>query len=173
MVKPESQKRWIEQELEQSLRRVAAPEELWDRLQGPKPGPARVRTRFMAWAAVPLVMPLVMLIAVFAPHTRNEPGLQFRSSDPAEIRAWVRANTSLDVPMHAGNLAGANAISPDGAEIAYRVGDRNMSLLVSAGPVLPDKSPRHISWTAGGKTYLLACAEPRDLKACALCHVGG
>jgi hypothetical protein len=174
MVKSDTQKQWIEQELERSLRRVAAPEELWDRVQHPGQEPAPVRTRFMAWAT----LPVVMLVALWAPHARNTGPLQFHSSDPAEIRAWVKTNTSLDVPLHAGNLAGANAVSAQMAEIAYRVDGRKVSLLVSndmlaAGPVFRERNARRVSWTAGGKTYLLACAEPQDLKACALCHVGG
>jgi hypothetical protein len=169
MVKSETQKQWMEQELERSLRRVAAPEELWDRLQHPGQQPARVRTRFMAWATVPVVM----LVALWTPHARNTAPLQLHSSDPVEVQAWVRANTSLDVPLHAGNLAGANAVSAQTAEIEYRVDGRKMSLLVSSEPVFSERKVAHISWTAEGKTYLLACAEPQDLKACALCHVGG
>ena len=100
----ENQNGWIERELEQSLRRVAAPEELWDRLQSPQPVRSRVQTRFMALATAPVVM----LVALLGSHSANVPPVQFRSSDAREVQAWVKARTGLDVPMHAGNLAGAS-----------------------------------------------------------------
>ena len=168
MVKPGIQKQWMVEELEQSLRRVCAPEELWDRIQSPQHTRARVRTRFMAWAAVPMLM----FVAVWGTHSRNNPSIQFHSSDPAEIRAWVNANAGLDVPLHAGNLAGAKVLSAQTAEIAYRVGGRDVSLLVSKTADV-QRNGRSVSWTTGGQTYLLACAEPQDFKACVMCHVGG
>jgi len=169
MVKPETHRQWMEEELERSLRRVSAPEELWDRIQNPQPARGHVRTRFMAWAAVPALM----FVAVWGTHSRNNPAIQFHSSDPAEIRAWVRANAGLDVPLHAGNLAGAKVVSPHTAEIAYRVAGRDVSLLVSNARTSVQRNGRSVSWMTGGQTYLLARAEPQDFKACVMCHVGG
>jgi hypothetical protein len=169
MVKPETHKQWIEQELERSLRRVSAPEELWDRIQSPKHARTRVRTRFMAWATVPVLT----FVALLGSHSRNNPAIQFHSNDPAEIRAWVKANAGLDVPLHAGNLAGADVVSAHTAQIAYIVAGRNLSLLVSDNPVSVRRNGKSVSWTTGGQTYLLACAEPQDFKACVMCHVGG
>ncbi len=169
MVKRETDKRWIEQELERSLRQVSAPEELWERIQSPLPERARIRTRFMAWATVPVVM----FVALLGSHPRSKPANQFDSHDPAEIRAWVQANTGLDVPLHDGNLAGANVISAHTARIAYRISGRNVSLLVSDAAPSVRRDTKSISWTAGGQTYLLACDEPQDLKTCVMCHVGG
>jgi hypothetical protein len=164
----ENQDRWIEQELERALRRVAAPEQLWDRIQSPEPVRSRVHTRFMALATVPMVM----LVALIGSHTRNVPAVQFRSSDPAAIQAWVKSGTGLEVPMHAGKLAGASIVSARTAEIAYR-GEGNMTLLVSARAAQSPRNSNVFSWTANGLTYQLACAEQQDLKTCALCHIGG
>jgi len=164
----ENQDRWIERELEQSLRRVAAPEELWDRLQSPQPVRSRVQTRFMALATAPVVM----LVALLGSHSANAPSVQFRSSDAREIQAWVKARTGLDVPMHAGNLAGASVLPGSAAEIAYR-GAGNMTLLVSLEAASTARNANVLSWSTRGLTFQLACAEQQDLKACALCHVGG
>jgi len=169
MNKPETSKQWIEQELEQSLRRVAAPQDLWDRIHSSQQPRIRVRTRFMAWATVPVVM----LVALWGSHPRSNAAIQFRSSDPGEIRAWVRANADLDVPLHDGNLAGASIVSPRTVEIAYRTGGHEMSLFVSDAAAPVRAAVGTISWSAGGQAYLLACAEPQYLKSCALCHVGG
>ena len=169
MVKSGTHKQWMEEELERSLRRVSAPEELWDRIQSPQHVRARVRTRFMAWATVPVLM----FAALWGSHSRNNPSVQFHSSDPAEIRAWVKANAGLDVPLHAGNLAGAKVVSARTAEIAYKVAGRDVSLLVSDARTSVRRNGRSVSWMSGGQTYLLACAEPQDFKACVMCHVGG
>lgn len=163
----ENQDRWIERELEQSLRRVAAPEELWNRLQSPQPVRSRVQTRFMALATVPVVM----LVALLGSHSANVPSVQFHSNDAQEIQAWVKIRTGLDVPMHAGKLAGASVLSGGAAEIAYR-GEGRMTLMVSAGSATA-RNANVFSWTAGGLTYQLASAEQQDLKACALCHIRG
>lgn len=169
METPESRKQWMEEELEQSLRRVTAPQDLWDRIHSSQQPRLRVRTRFMAWATVPVVM----LVALWGSHPRSNGAIQFHSSDPAEIRAWVRTNADLDVPLHDGNLAGARIVAPHTVEIAYRAGGHDVSLLVS-NTLTPDRrSGASISWMAGGQAYLLACAEPQYLKSCTLCHVGG
>jgi hypothetical protein len=164
----ENQTQWIEQELERSLRRVAAPEQLWNCIQSPQPVRSRVQTRFMALATVPAVM----LVALIGAHTRQVPAVQFRSSDPAAIQAWLRTSAGLEVPMHAGKLAGASVVSAGTAKIAYR-GQGNMTLLVSVQTGLGARNSSRLSWTANGLTYQLACAEQQDLKACALCHIGG
>ncbi|HLG98408.1 MAG TPA: hypothetical protein VKX49_18975 [Bryobacteraceae bacterium] len=168
MLKSENQQ-WIERELEQSLRRVAAPGELWERIQGAGKPRSWIRSRFVAWASVPVLM----VAAFFGSHTRNNSGLQFRSSDPTEVRAWVKASTGLDVPLHTGNLAGANRISAHAAEISYRAGGREMSLIVSSAPAQVRRTGKSVAWTADGQTYLLACNAPQDMRACILCHVGG
>ena len=66
MVTPETNRKWIEQELERSLRRVSAPDELWDRIQSPQRSRVRVRTRFMALATVPVVM--FVALSIFCRH---------------------------------------------------------------------------------------------------------
>ena len=167
MLKP-GDRGWIERELEQSLRRVAAPGELWDRVHRAEHPRARSSSRFVAWATVPVLM----VAALLGTHTRNNSAVQFRSSDPVEVRAWVRANAGIDVPLHDGNLAGARLLGPGAAVIAYRVQGRDLSLVVSSRRAVPPKGAS-ISWKTGGQAYLLACSEPQYLKSCTLCHVGG
>ena len=157
---------WMENELEQSLRRVSAPEELWNRIQGQHKPAARARTQFIAWATVPVVM----FVALLVPHSRNS--LQFRSDDPAQVRAWIQANAGMDVPLHSGKLAGASVLSGGEAELAYRIDGRNLSVRVAPGLASFGKTGNSVSWASGGLTYLVACTEPRDLKSCTLCHVG-
>ena len=163
----ENQNGWMERELEQSLRRVAAPEELWDRFQSGQPARTRVHSRFMALAAT---VPVAMLAALIGSHSKSVPGVQFRSSDPVEIQAWVKSRTGFDVPMHSAPLAGASVAPGRGVEIAYR-GQGSMRLLVSEAAAVPANS-NILSWTRGGLTFQLASAEQQDLKSCALCHVG-
>jgi hypothetical protein len=162
------EKNWMEQELEQSLRRVAAPQELWGRIQNPEQGRARSRTRLVAWAAVPALM----FLTLWGSHPKTNPALQFQSSDPGQIQAWVKANTGLDVPLHAGNLVGAKRASAQAAEIAYQAGGHDLSLIVSGKAAPARHEASAISWTAGGQLYLLASAEPQYLKSCVVCHVG-
>ena len=169
MIERKNHNEWLAEELEQSLRRVSAPQELWDRIQNPQQERAHVRTRFMAWAAVPVLM----FVAVWGTHSRSNPAVQLHSNDPAQIRAWLKTNAGLDVPLHAGNLTGARVTAPHRAEVAYRIAGRDASLSISNGSPSARGNGGTISWTAAGQTYLLACAEPQDFKACVMCHVGG
>jgi len=170
MVRQEVPSDWMERSLEQGLTRVRAPEELWDRVRSPRierPGVhIRMNAARMSACATFAVAIIVLLWGV---HPRIAGGaLQLRSSNPAEIRAWVFAKTGLDVPLHSGQLIGAS-VKQGRVEVAYSAGAHNIFLVVSKNR---DKNARY-SWTADGQSYMLACAEPRELAACLLCHVGG
>ncbi len=157
----ETEKTWMEAALEQRLARVGAPEELWDRIVTPRAErPHKQALRLSACATVAVAL----LLLAWGTGPQN---VQFASSDPIAVRAWVKANSGVDVPLHAGPLVGANVVGGR-PEIIYRVSHRQLTLVAtnrgSDGALM--------SWSANGQTYMLACTAPEDLKACALCHVG-
>ena len=164
MIKAETRKSWVEDTLETRLARVGAPAELWDRVVAPQ---TRVHTSVNAArmsACATVAVAIILLVIGFRPQM-NDAGIQFRSSDPGAVRAWVNAHAGVDVPLHSGNLAGAS-VNQGRAAIAYRVAGRRLSLLVN------QPASGRMSWAAAGQTYTLLCDAPEDLRACALCHLG-
>ena len=170
---------WIEPVLERELDRVAAPEELWDRIDDRSLTVAvqteRPRLQGLAWAFVAAIL-VVVLVLGFRPRR----DLVMQSESATQIREWVKANAGLDIPLfgHSGQvrLTGARLMRGD-VEIACRVGDHQAKLLVSKGNsslqhgTQPTKASGTVSWEKGGRLYTLACAQPEDLKiACLLCH---
>ncbi|HYL75328.1 MAG TPA: hypothetical protein VEU96_14040 [Bryobacteraceae bacterium] len=167
---------WVEAELRRELQQVRAPEELWERVQRPRAAVSR-GGRGYVWVLAAAAMVMVVL---FLARPRGE----FRSGDAARIRAWVLLHAGLDVPLQASTaLRLVGAKGTDGrAEIACRVGDRDVKLTVSrarAGVVEVSahqayKGGKAVSWAMRGQLYTLACATPEDLQvACMLCHAGG
>jgi hypothetical protein len=181
---------WLEPVLTEHLGRVPAPQELWRRLQTPRFEGTRSSRPQLAWA---LATTLAIVAVAWSFHTRinattsHDANLTLRCADPARIRAWVKANTGLDVPLPdkpaaAVQLVSARAVQsdPPSAEVDYVAAGHEEHLLVSKarsdGPThqLPGADDRHASWTMRGQVYTLACADPAELKAaCLLCHVGG
>jgi hypothetical protein len=154
----------IEQILEQNLGPVEAPEELWNRIaQGRQVARSAAPVRKLAWALATAV--------VVAGITWNLPRPEFQSEDPAQIRAWVKQRTGLDLPLassHAApvHVAGVRVKSGGAVEVAYRDGSRKATFIVSR-TVAGEKA----HWSSGGQSYSLACAIPADLDgACRLCH---
>jgi len=189
-------------ELSRNLQPVTAPEALWERIQeGPGPRPAE-RVRWPLWAfAAALAVTLALCCFSLRSDTTSymaqlaarelaggSERVDFRSSDPAEIRAWVKANAGLDIPLaaeHSVRLIGASLIGNAGpvACISYRIGNREGMLMVARGTAAapPHRSMEHgvdrgaalASWVMQGQTYALASA-PQDLRAaCLLCHAEG
>jgi len=189
-------------ELSRHLQAVTAPEGLWERIQEGRT-PQRVeRPRWPLWAFAAALAAMVALccfslrsdttsyMAQLAAQDLaggSEP-VDFRSSDAAEIRAWVKANAGLDIPLPAENsvrLIGVSLIRDGGpaACISYRIGNREGRLVVARGA---SAAPQHramshgvdqgtalASWVMQGQTYALATA-PQDLRAaCVLCHGEG
>jgi hypothetical protein len=161
---------WFEPVLAHQLDRVVAPEELWERVQNPGVRRKTERVHLSVNAAGMSACATLILLAVwfFVGHVR------LRSADPGEIRAWVKAQAGIDVPLRprpAGvQLVGAN-FAKGSVEIGYRVGGRDGRLKVDGRHAA--SSARVFTWSMDGHIYTLECATPEDLKtACNLCHIG-
>lgn len=164
---------WFEPALSTHLDRVAAPEDLWERIQN-SAAKASVH-RSVNVARIGACATLVLLVVWLYPWHR-----ELRSGDGSEIRAWVRANAGIDVPLRAHSpglqLTGAS-LAKGSVAIAYRVGNRDGRLMVakggSGGRHTAASGARVFTWSMDGHTFTLACAAPEDLSiACSLCHIG-
>ncbi len=175
---------WLEPELQHGLREVAAPAELWGRVESarrsrpPEPHkPAR-----LVWAlALTVVLAGAGWSLVRLPARRDLQTGALRCQNPGQLRAWVKANTGLDVPLRSAppasiQLIGARNVG-ERVEIAYRAGDREAFLLVSRADGAADVSHGSLagkgsSWVMAGQRYTLSCDNPADLQlACKLCHL--
>src|SRR5260370_39130686 len=93
---------WIESVLTQNLDRVAAPEDLWDRIENRSLTVAvqtershiRDRVPVLSWAVVGAIL-VVVLVWGFRPRR----DLVIQSDSATQIREWVKANAGLDVPL--------------------------------------------------------------------------
>ncbi len=150
-------KSWIEPILENELRPVAAPDELWNRMQRPKRPPV------VRWQLV--FASVVAVASAFALHPRPA---SMESARASEIREWVKARTGLDVPLapSAGvRLCGARVFGSS-AEIQFRARGNNATLLIAkADHVARSHEFNGSSWTLRGQTYTSSVHE-----ACLLCH---
>lgn len=173
---------WLAPELEHGLREVTAPPELWDRLQSARAARPPENTRRLVWAlALTVVVAAVGLSLVRSPLHQGSQTIAFHCQNPAELRAWVKAKTGIDVPLRGDPPASIRLIGArnqgERVEIAYRAGDRDALLLVSraAGAAdVPHSNPagKVSSWVMNGQRYTLACDNPADLQlACKLCHL--
>jgi hypothetical protein len=148
--------------IEDALTRVRAPEELWRRIQQSRAPRASHRMRRLAWA--------VAAAMTFAGIAWNLPRPEFRSDDPAAIRAWVKERAGIDLPFaaHSGpaRITGVR-LKRNGVEVAYRAGDRGATFSIERA-----RGSETPHWSAGGRSYGLACVTPGDLEAaCGLCHI--
>jgi hypothetical protein len=108
--------------------------------------------------------------------------IAFHCQNPAQLRAWVKANTGFDVPLRAAlppsiQLIGARA-AEGRVEVAYRAGNSDAVLLVSRADSGVANVPHSrvngklSSWVMAGQRFTLACDNPADLQlACKLCHL--
>ena len=88
---------WLEPELRRGLREVAAPPDLWNRIQAPQAVSSNRRNRAMVWAMAATVMLAAVGLSLVRPPARvASQQMAFHCENPAELRAWVRANTGLD-----------------------------------------------------------------------------
>jgi hypothetical protein len=173
----------LEFELQRELREVSAPPELWDRIQRPQHARSTGNSRRLVWAmAVGVALAAVALSLVRSPVRDNGPQLAFHCQNPAQLRAWVRANTGLDVPLRTApsesiQLIGAR--SREGrVEIAYRAENRDGVLLVSRAGASSANEPHSrtsgnfSSWVMDGQRFTLASSDAAELQlACKLCHL--
>jgi hypothetical protein len=199
-------KEWFEGELSRHLAPVKAPDELWDRVQNHEvartPRPARM---WLAWASA-AAMVLVALAVTWTLRLRSESnasneqlavqallrgpeGLALRSGEASEIRTWVKARTGIDLPEQMRSsgmvrLYGATTVRKGvpTAEVSYRVGDMDVSLVVSklgtgedvrhsVLAIGSDQGVKYQSWVMHGQRYTVAAAN--SAVACFLCHAGG
>jgi hypothetical protein len=184
---------WLESELRRGLGKVSAPPQLWDRVQraqSASAGPRRKPRHALIWA----VAAAALLIGVGLARVNagiERPGSErdsrtaaLRCENPAQLRAWVRAKTGLDVPLRAESspsiqLIGAQMIDGSrGVEVAYRAGNRDAVLLVSRADTGAANIPHSrvsgnvSSWVMDGQRYTLASNDPASLQlACKLCHL--
>lgn len=166
---PELKEIAIEEVLGRHLGQVSAPEDLWRRIQNGGATRQRPVSRRVAWA---LVAAMFAGGAAWALHPRPDAGI--RSSNAAEIRAWVKARTDLEVPLRDSSpvrLIGAHVTNHgSAAEIAYRAGGHKGTLSVARAPGSMDTHApgERLSWTMHGQAYAIACEDPHA--ACLLCH---
>lgn len=204
-------------ELSRHLGPISAPDGLWERIENAaKPQPMRT-LRWPMWAFAAAV---AATIALFCFSLRSDTSsymaqlalrelaagsgnLDFASADPAQIRAWVKANAGLDLPLADArgsvfepsrdrqgahepvHFLGVSLMREGGlaACVSYRVGGQIGKLLVARGSTAPQHPALQqtssegsvtASWMMGGQTYALAVRAPQDLRAsCVLCHIEG
>lgn len=204
---------WLARELSRQLAPVAAPDGLWAGIQEARSAPQRrFSFRWTIWpafAALTLVSCVGLLRQLTGINrlTRNElaeisagsKGPDFRSNDFGAIRAWVSAQTNIDIDLPPGQsvegarpvrLIGARLIRFRGSRIAaidYRVGDRVATLLVSGkrprlgwsaepsqhlfSQIRTEGGGRALSWDMGNEVYTIAFAGAREFHgACLICH---
>jgi hypothetical protein len=197
-------KDWNEPELKRHLGPVQAPDELWDRVHGTQAVQMRP-SRGMTWQWAAAAVAMIALVAgVFVLQNRDLSGeeravralsrapeqLQFHSADLAEVRAWVKTDTGLDVPLPVRTASSVQLVgayvsrkgSAPTAEISYRVGDADVTLVVSKIPMEGDGRHAFVksgsyhgasfqSWTMRGQMYTIASADAKV--GCLLCHSTG
>ena len=201
---------WLETELARQLRPVSAPDSLWYRIHEQR-RPLRVRPNpWTAWSIAGAALLMLLLGLVWRLGATRDPAadleslagrelrnvsngaetLGIRSSDPAEIRRWMKARLHVDVTLadQPGNpavqLLGARILRFDrfsAGLISYRVGNDFAVMLVSDGPSAGPghKSPRTASsgdmrlysWNQGANSYAIAFGNATESKGpCLLCH---
>ncbi|HEX5229528.1 MAG TPA: hypothetical protein VFW44_17575 [Bryobacteraceae bacterium] len=192
---------WLTTELEWGLHETSAPPELWDRVmaaQQVRPVPREVvRPRLIwAWAAAALLVIAIGLASTYRRSAESDQALALRAlsgasqiagfhcQNPAQLRAWVRAQTGLDLPLRPDASASIELIGAQttddarGVEVAYRAGNRDAVLLVSRADSSIRNSPHDrasgnvSSWVMDGQRFTLASDSSADLQiACKLCHL--
>jgi len=174
----------LEAQLARHLRPVAAPDDLWFRIQEPRHSHSGAVLRWPVWAFAAAVAATIALFCFNL--ARGVEDVEFRSTDPAQIRAWVRANAGIDIPLPARTGADVKLIGVSMVRsgsplvcVTYRVGNQAARLLVTR---TNHAAPSHASmaqgtspatWMMQGQTYTLASSAPENARAaCVLCHVG-
>jgi hypothetical protein len=165
--------KWPQPELRHSLREVSAPPELWDRIQAHKTPPQPATNRLLVWAmATGVVLMAIGLSAIRRDNAAFPVFAGDRCQNPAQIRAWVRAKTGLDLPFRADSSQSNQLIAAQtidgtrGVKIDYRAGNHDAVLLVSRADGSANSHSRF------GPAFTLGSENPADLQlACKLCHL--
>jgi hypothetical protein len=204
---------WLARELSRQLAPVTAPDGLWAGIQEARSAPLRSFSfRWTVWpafAALTLVSCVGLLRQLTGMNRLTQSELaeisagskdpDFRSNDFRAIRAWVSAQTNIDIDLPPGQsmgaarpvrLIGARLIRFRGSRVAaidYRVGDRVATLLVSGkrphlswgaessahlfSQIGTQGGGRALSWDMGNEVYTIAFTGAREFHgACLLCH---
>lgn len=165
---------WLQPELQRALRPVAAPPELWERLQTSQTAPAARGNRGLVWAmAAALVLSTVGLSVLYRENVAFQATAADHCQNPAQLRAWVRAKTGLDLPFRANRAPSVQLIDAQmiegthGVKIVYRAGNRDGVLLVSTAVASANIPHSHF-----GQRFAVSADNPADLQlACKLCHL--
>lgn len=180
---------WLELELAHRLAPTAAPDGLWERIQGGAREPRPVVRPMARWpiAAILTLMaaaatlwlaargeePTLDLDRLAAEQLHNGGPLDLRSNDPAEIARWTRQHAGVAVWLPAGTpvrLAGARIIRRHVAAVEYCVGSDSAVLLVAQSDGACAVHGR-LSWRSGDQLYALASTNWQHPEAaCVLCH---
>jgi anti-sigma factor RsiW len=191
---------WLERELSDGLGRVAAPADLWERVEAP---PAQGRSVPWALAAMLMIGVAVGTLWSFM-ATRNPvveaaraamrspsatPALDLQTGSCAELQDWLRRQAGLEVAIPGNQkrveLLGARMIRRGGddiAAIAYRFANGAATLFV--GKAKAGGEGKHgvthvasiggaelYSWTSHEQSFALVSASHEDPRgACRLCH---
>jgi anti-sigma factor RsiW len=137
-------------------------------------------------------------------HTRGQLPLEIESASPRDISTWFanKVNFSVKLPNYQESsgqeklytLEGARLVNDQNqyaAYVAYRMGDRPISLVItsdstakpSGGEEIPSKGLKFhynaidglkvITWSDRGLTYaLVSDLEERGQQSCIVCHAG-
>lgn len=200
----------LEAVLAKQMGEVKAPDALWGRIQNPG-SQARSSGTPMWVRWTPVAATLVLAVSGGMWWVRNlddqptsresmavaalessDDVLSLKTSDTAEIRRWVKANSGIDIPLPpkhdtAIQVIGARMLDSETplAEVSYQVGDYRAALLVAKDPSGKKSYPTHglrpsdplkaahvSSWSMRGQSYTLASDARGDEfeTACLLCH---
>lgn len=163
----------LERELQQGLRNVAAPPELWERVMAARstrsartlrPGDTTAfdtSNHKLVWALAAIVVVIAVgLASLYRERLTSDEALAlralatdshfaFRCQNPAQLRAWASANTGLDLPVRVEPAPDIQLISAQtlegarGVEVAYRAGNHDAVLVVSPAEGLANQPHNH------------------------------
>lgn len=205
----------LESVLAKQMAPAKAPDALWHRIKNPQArelrGSAPTGSMWFQWAAAAAALMIVGGVGVGIGWVRNleqkpsspeavavaaltggPESLSLRTEDTRQIRAWVKANSGIDIPLppkHSSVIQVVGARMIDGprplAEVAYQVDGYRATLLVTKDPSGKKTYPSHgfhasdrldaarvTSWSMRGQSYTLAweASEEEFEVACLLCH---
>jgi hypothetical protein len=189
---------WLELELAEELRPVAAPDELWERIRAAD-GRQVVRaaggredgTMWAMWPIAAIVTLAVAAATLWLVAKGQGPALDLRqlaivelrghgqmelaSSDPSEINEWMRREAGVELALPArssAHLTGARVIQRSGVRVgavSYRVGGDTAVLLVApAAMPASDAGHGHAAWQSHGQSYALASSSTEHSEAACL-----
>lgn len=156
MGRSEANKTWLESVLRRHMGRVAAPDELWDRVVLPRVDNRREFSHPGVWVlATASALALSLFAAAWGYYPRrlsiselellakrgvdqDSPSVEFQSGDGLAIRTWIRNRTGLDISLPAQSgapieIVGARVVDGGGpaVEVRYRSGGHIFVLLAS------------------------------------------